>query len=126
MGLCEIFPSSQLCVVIAAFVSGIKDKWQNAFTGTYSGGPGSNADQYGVAIVVGSQDFAYPILAVELVTYIELAIIISIAGIVFLLMVFTFMDVGMIIIGTLAMVATLFVTICCHTVIYTSSFALRH
>ena len=97
-----------------AFVSGIKDKWQSAFTGTHSGGSGSNANQYGVAIVVGSQDFAYPILAAELVTSIELAIIISIAGIIFLLMVFTFVDVGMIILGTLAMVATLVVTICCH------------
>lgn len=97
-----------------SFVSGIKDKWQDAFTGTYSGGPGSNADKYGVSIVVGSNDFAYPILAEELVISIELAIIISIAGIVFLLMIFTFMDVGMIILGTVAMVATLIVTVCCH------------
>ena len=103
-----------------SYASAVEQKWENAFTGTYSGGPGSNAKSYGVSIVVGSEDFAYPLLAEELILSIELAILISVVGIVFLLVVFTFCDVGMSIIGTLAMVTTLTVTVCVHIYTFTN------
>jgi len=99
-----------------AYAAAVSEKWQQAFVNNGA----RFAFKMRVPLLVGSSDFAYPLLAQELKTSIELAVLISVSGIVLLLVLFTLCDVGLVVLGSLAMVTTLAVTVCLHIYLFTA------
>lgn len=98
----------------------IRQKWETAFNNYGT----SSASDSGVSSCVGSDAFSFPILATEVLYSIELAIIISIAGFFGLLVFFTSFDIGIIILGTIGMIAIFAVTICLHIYFFNAIFDL--
>jgi hypothetical protein len=104
----------------ANLATDIQNRWVQAFDSHGS----ISASQYSVETCVGSPAFSFPILATEVLTSIELAIIISIAGFFGLLLFFTYFDIGIIILGTFAMIAVFAIAICLHINFFNNVFDL--
>lgn len=66
-----------------------------------------------ISVVSGSDDFTFPVLAMEVLSSIEFAILISVCGFVGLLIFFTW-NAMVSLIGTIVMITSIFVTICLH------------
>lgn len=84
-------------------------RWQSAVTTA----GGYFATRYSVPQVVGSDDFKFPMLASEVLQSISIAAIISIAGFVFLIFIFT-CNASVTLLGVIAMVSILALTLCLH------------
>lgn len=94
----------------------MQNKWKSFF----SDNAAKEANRYGVPITVGSSDFTYPILAIEVYNSIILACIISVAGFFGLLWLFTYSDFALILLGTLSMILILVVVLCVHLVFFSN------
>jgi hypothetical protein len=98
----------------------LSDKWQRAFSQhgmIYS-------SRFHIPGIIGSSEFTFPLLSAEVLFSIILACIISAAGFVLLLVVFTKADLGLTFGGTLAMVTVVAVTVCAHVFVFRGDFDL--
>lgn len=98
----------------------LSDRWTNAFNKHGS----NNAKKYNLPIIIGSTEFTFPMLASEVLFSIELSTIISVAGFIFLLFVFTKADIGLTLLGTLAMITIIAVSVCIHEYVFVGEFDL--
>lgn len=95
----------------------IQNRWEDAI-GTYGS---QYAAQYGVEVIVSSDEFSFPLLAKEVLLSIILAILISTIGFFGLLVWFSWADIFLILLGTLGMIAIFAIAICCHLYIFSAT-----
>lgn len=98
----------------------LSNRWNDAFASHGS----TYANQYGIPTVVGSSEFTFPMLASEVLFSIELAAFVSGLGFILLLCIFTSADVGLTLLGTLAMFVIIIVAICIHEYFFVGDFDL--
>ena len=98
----------------------LSDRWNDAFSKHGS----TYANKYGIPSVIGSSEFTFPMLASEVLFSIELSTIISVIGFIVLLCLFTSADIGLTLLGTLAMLVIVIVSICIHEYFFPGDFDL--
>lgn len=95
----------------------IQNHWEDAIDSVGS----QYASQYGVEVIVASEEFSFPLLAKEVLLSIILAILISTIGFFGLLVWFSWVDIFLILLGTLGMIAIFAIAICCHLYIFSAT-----